>query len=408
MRSTARAAAFVARLQPALDEFSAELVQLTLREIVELDHDERMSALLAASIAENVASGTNAMVHQVEMATLEAPPAALEYARRLGQREIPLAALLRAYRIGQSLFLDLAAREITESDVDDGAGLMIEIVQVLGAWIDRVSEQVARAYDLERAQWAGSKASIRQQVVRELLDGSSSDLLRAEAVLQYSVRDLNVAAQLWLEHGLDSHDAVGVLDRSGGILRRALGASASLMLPTDEQEARMWFGGANVHEPDPAALSAALREARLPVRVAVGPARRGLSGFRSSAAAVTRMTAWIRSGDATGDPVTTFGSMGPVTLLSDDPEELAALVERELGRLAGADERLAGLRETLLVFLEENRSFRAAAERLLVHRNTVHYRVQQALELRGREIENDALGLQLALTICRWRPDLAR
>ena len=78
-------------------------------------------------------------------------------------------------------------------------------------------------------------------------------------------------------------------------------------------------------------------------------------------------------------------------------------VSQTLKDLALPDLRSDDLRETLLTYLEANRSYHVAASRLHVHRNTVHYRVQQAMDQVGMELSADTLALQLALTICRWR-----
>ncbi|WP_443677242.1 helix-turn-helix domain-containing protein [Mycolicibacillus trivialis] len=60
------------------------------------------------------------------------------------------------------------------------------------------------------------------------------------------------------------------------------------------------------------------------------------------------------------------------------------------------------LRETLLEFLTAQCSYVGAAGRLHVHKNTVKYRLEKATGILGRPVENDPLGLELALTACRW------
>ena len=51
---------------------------------------------------------------------------------------------------------------------------------------------------------------------------------------------------------------------------------------------------------------------------------------------------------------------------------------------------------TLAVYLQENRSRARTAKRLIVHPNTVSYRVNQAEQILGRSIDTDVLS-------CRWR-----
>ena len=73
-----------------------------------------------------------------------------------------------------------------------------------------------------------------------------------------------------------------------------------------------------------------------------------------------------------------------------------------LGDLAIDNENDARLRETLLVFLSGDGSYKLAAERLNLHSNTVKYRVGRAIARRGREIGADRLDVELALLLCHW------
>jgi DNA-binding PucR family transcriptional regulator len=60
------------------------------------------------------------------------------------------------------------------------------------------------------------------------------------------------------------------------------------------------------------------------------------------------------------------------------------------------------LRDTLQVFLQENGSFVAAAERLTLHKNTVRYRVGKAEESLGRPVGQHRLQVELALLAAQW------
>lgn len=71
-----------------------------------------------------------------------------------------------------------------------------------------------------------------------------------------------------------------------------------------------------------------------------------------------------------------------------------------LGALAIDDDQHARLRTTVRVFLTTGGSYTSTAERLTMHRNTVHYRVNRAEEMRGRPIQSDRLDVELALLAC--------
>ena len=100
--------------------------------------------------------------------------------------------------------------------------------------------------------------------------------------------------------------------------------------------------------------------------------------------------------------MTSFGEVAPLALMSGSIELLQAWVVETLGALAAGDENTARLRDTLRVFLQENGSYKTAAERLMLHKNTVQYRVRKAEEGLGRPIGDDRLNLELALLAGQW------
>jgi DNA-binding PucR family transcriptional regulator len=86
--------------------------------------------------------------------------------------------------------------------------------------------------------------------------------------------------------------------------------------------------------------------------------------------------------------------------LAGDLESARRLVATSLGRLAGDSEQAERLRHTVQVFLAEKGSYLATAERLHLHKNTVKYRVDKAMEGRGRPVAEDRFDLELALMAC--------
>ena len=77
--------------------------------------------------------------------------------------------------------------------------------------------------------------------------------------------------------------------------------------------------------------------------------------------------------------------------MSGSIELIRAWVIETLGSLADDDDQHAMLRDTLRVFLQEGGSFKATAERLTLHKNTVQYRVRKAEESLGRPVGEDRL-----------------
>jgi len=100
-------------------------------------------------------------------------------------------------------------------------------------------------------------------------------------------------------------------------------------------------------------------------------------------------------------PVISFSRVSMAAMLSEDLDALRAWVARTLGELARDDEGMARLRETVRVFLETGGSFTDAATRLHLHKNTVHYRVRKAEEIRGRPLGEGRLEVEVALVACQ-------
>lgn len=77
-------------------------------------------------------------------------------------------------------------------------------------------------------------------------------------------------------------------------------------------------------------------------------------------------------------------------------------VQATLGDLALDDENSERLRDTLRVFLSFERSYTATADALLMHKNSIKYRVASAEKALGRSIVDDRQSIELALTACYW------
>ena len=82
--------------------------------------------------------------------------------------------------------------------------------------------------------------------------------------------------------------------------------------------------------------------------------------------------------------------------------ERPRLLPLALAGLATDDEHHARLRDTLLVFLQMGGSYKATAERLMLHKNTVQYRIRKAEESLGRPVGEHQHDVELALRASHW------
>ncbi len=81
---------------------------------------------------------------------------------------------------------------------------------------------------------------------------------------------------------------------------------------------------------------------------------------------------------------------------------LRAWVLSTLAGLAADDDHHARLRDTLLVFLQSGGSYKTTAERLMLHKNTVQYRIRKAEESLGRPVGEHRHDVELALRASHW------
>jgi DNA-binding PucR family transcriptional regulator len=402
---TTEAIVLVARaLAPSRDRFIAELVAATEAEIDALEHDERLSGLLYASISENIVAALHVLGNGIDPSTVDAPLSAMSYARRLAQRDVPVVALLRAYRLGQARFVHMALQEVVRLRRDDTSETMIALVDITTAYVDRIIEQVTIAYEIERERWVQDRGVMRRHWVTHLLTAPNPDVRHAESSLDYRIGVTHLGVEAWIDHAVDSGDVVSIFTAATSRLQKALGTSERpLVVPTDERDMQVWFPVSADHRSDTARIRDELLEAALPIRVALGNPQPGLEGFRRTMRGASRAKRLSVSAGRSAPVAVAFAEVAPVALLADEPTELADFVSRTLGGLAGGGTRQEWLRETLLVFLRNNRSYADTADELRVHRNTVQYRVNQALEEYGQPLGPDPLHLRLALEISRWR-----
>ena len=138
--------------------------------------------------------------------------------------------------------------------------------------------------------------------------------------------------------------------------------------------------------------------------VALGSPLPGVEGFRRSHRQAQRARNVAIAAGADAASVTAADEPGllAAALLGDSLDEALVWVRDVLGPLSSDTDNDARLRETLRVFLHAGASYKAAAEQLSLHFNSVKYRVQRAVERRGRPIGDDRLDVELALLVCHW------
>ena len=402
--ATETASAVSAALAQCEAKIAADIYHLIVREIPQLGRDQRIMAVLEASVAENVTTVLHILEHGIDLEKVHAPAAAEEYARRLAQRGVPIAALLRAYRIGSARFEDWCLQELGRRT--DNAAVVsatgVWITGVTNAYIDQVSEELVSAYETEKEGWLRNQSVARAARVRALLRNEQLDVTASEAILGYRLRQHHLGVVTWIAGAPAGGDALGLLERATAEAAAEAGCDGRPMfVPQDEAGAWAWLPlGARREFVPPAVPETGANGHR--IRFAFGEPGLGVAGFRRTHQQALSAQAVALAAGPAGPAVTGFAEVAPLALMSGSLDLLQAWVIETLGPLADDDDQNARLRDTLRVFLQENGSYKTTAERLTLHKNTVQYRVRKAEESLQRPIVADRLRLELALLAAQW------
>jgi hypothetical protein len=393
-------AAAVARRSAAV---SGEVYGVILREVPQLRDDTPVLALLASSVGSNVDTCLQIMQHRIDLAAVRAPAAATEYARRLAQRGTPLTALLRAYRLGHARFSDWVLRELAQQAGDAYliSAAALGMSGIVAGYIDQVSEEMVAAYTRERENWLLNRSATRAARIRHLLSGEPVDVGAAEAALGYRLCQYHVGLVCWAGDAAGNADEITRLEHAVGRVAAQAGChSDPVFLPRDESTGWAWLPLGSRDTFDPAAAVLAVLEAG--IHVAFGDAAKGPAGFRLTHQQALAAQAVALAAGTPAPEAVTFGQVAPVAMMLGSADLLRAWVLSTLAGLADDDEHHARLRGTLLVFLQNAGSYKTTAEQLMLHKNTVQYRIRRAEESLGRPVGENRYDVELALRASHW------
>jgi DNA-binding PucR family transcriptional regulator len=266
-----------------------------------------------------------------------------------------------------------------------------------------VSEELVSAYESEKENWLRNQSAARAARVRALLRGEQVDVSSSEAMLGYRLRQHHLGVVTWITGASGGGDALGRLEHvTAEVAAEVRCEGKPIFIPQDEFSAWAWLPlGARRDIALPGLdVKGIIAEDR--IRFAFGEPALGVAGFRRTHQQALSAQAVALAAGPSGQLVTSFGEVAPLALMSGSIELLRTWVTETLGALADDDEHNARMRDTLRVFLQENGSYKTTAERLMLHKNTVQYRVRKAEESLRRPIAQDRLHIELALLASQW------
>ncbi|MBO0875958.1 MAG: helix-turn-helix domain-containing protein, partial [Pseudonocardia sp.] len=328
---------------------------------------------------------------------IEVPTAASHHARRLAQREVPLEALLRAYRLGQELYLQYWFRLMRRHppDAELLMALVSHTVSIAGNYIDRVCEHVVEVYADERKLWTRRAAATRAVQVRTALFEEDLSAATAEALTGYRMQGTHLGLVAWSSV---SHGPRGV-ESAARVIATASGRQPLAVL-VDDRTLWAWVSGPTGVELDVDVLAGELARRCTGVRVAIGNPAPDLSGFRSShtEALSAQRVATIQGPQA--PLVTVYAEVAASAFLAKDLRAARRWVADVLGGLAADEPGMAELRKTMMSFLRTGASLVNTAKELNLHKNTVRNRLAKAEDILGTPTAEARVGLAVALLAC--------
>jgi len=403
--SFARSAAcedLITRVATQIDAENEEIALLLVARIAEEDElvrdDEDVREDLLGTARACAALLTAMTRSWADPHVVPPPKDAIQWARGLVSRGLPMDAVLRVFRLGQAVYRDVWHHALAASG--DPPEVILESLRVTSAftfaWVDAILQPLAAIYEEERERTVRGAHAMRADTVAAILAGAELDTQVASARLGYELGRPHLAVIAWVETHADEESIERlesvVTTASGGF---GHGAARPLVVRAGSRVVFAWVPrGASGEE---AVQQVRQRLRGTGVRIAVGRPGAGVTGFRASHddARRARRVARLLRGTAA---VTRFEDIAVTDLLTRDPDAARALTKATLGPLAGDDDASRRLLATLRVFFQEGQNFARAARRLNIHENTVAYRVRRAVDLTG-QTDLDSLLLRAAVEI---------
>lgn len=388
-------AARAAEISVAANDFTSERLPELLVSAEALEVNRASTEASIRDFAEVLLAGAD----PGEAARLTSPT--LAYARDGAHHAIPLATLMRSYRLAHAAtarhfnaILETHARDAEE--LHRASELASEW---MFAYVDAALCLVEEVYSAERDRWLRSATASQAETIGIILAKAPIDVEVASRRLRHDVRRVHVGAIAWLDSHEEGRNTQALLESAIRDVAAAIGDQKPLVHPLGILSAAAWIGS---HSDVPSKVLDELRfrTATAPgVRIAVGEPARGIAGFRASHLEALEAQRVARSAGRPPGSVTRYHNVSLRALATVDAEQAGAFVRRELGDLGATDEATRRLAATLRTYLEENGSRGRAAKRLHVHENTVAYRIRQAEELLGRPVDTRTLELRAALAL---------
>lgn len=391
------------QLRERFSEVSGAMTALILDKEAPLDQAE-LTTMLSSSVAGNLDTVLHLLHNRIPVRHARPSTAAIEYAYRLAEHRVPADMLRRAYHLGSEALRRESFAQVQKLGClpDEKLHVLHYIDGFLHTYVDWISAEVLAVHDQETQRLAEYSASAAATVIRDVLTGGDVSPTTFESTARYRLDQRHRAAVVWIDRANPAVDYTRPLTQMVDRIARGSGCHGPVLFTAvDRGSAWVWFAvtsDGNLYDAVPGALSA-LDDGR----ISFGGVGSGVEGFRRShrQAVAAGRVARI-AGSSPHSPVT-YDDPGVAiaSILTADMTAVRQWITEELGGLAATTETAERLRDTYLCFLDNNSSYTRTGSQMNLHRNTVKYRVEQALEFIGDAPGRNRADVAMALHICR-------
>lgn len=399
----------VAGIAKSLSDREPEIVramaELLAHEIDELDDDPVLVELLESSVHGNISTIIHVLANDIPIDHLQPTTAAVEYALRLAQRDVPSNSLVRAYHMGQNDMMRLCFDEVQKLNLGPPLDLAVlkHISDVVYSYIDWITLFVFDAYEDERRRWIGARGNVHSTAIHTLLAATDDATETFERETSYVLGNKNHLALILWSTGPDAAVTLNSLDTVARKIASTLRSDGTpIVTAIDRRTMWAWLPfSTRTLVLDTAELARTLALDSF-TRVAVGLPAQGLYGFRRTHEQAHAAYSVATVPGTPTRPIVGFGDRGVavVSLLAQNLDSTRAWVWEVLGNLAEDSDNAAMLRTTLSTYFATGESHLHTAQRMNLHRNTVKYRINKALV--PHTANRDKLDLALALQVCEF------
>ncbi|MFC9841415.1 PucR family transcriptional regulator [Rhodococcus sp. NPDC127530] len=388
-----------------LDEIAGAIVSRLISEIDYFAADQPILDQLSAGAIHNFAITMKILRHDVDIEQVGPSAPAIEIAKLLAQRDIPITALEHAYRLYQESVVRWCLEELSERSNSAAvtARAALEISTLVSAHVNLIAQQLLSTYESERDAWRLRRTASRSARIHDVLAGRTVDVPPTENILGYRFGQYHLGVIIWTDNSHSTEGEVANLEAAATTMAEVLSACAQPLFETrNGHMARAWIPLGRTGSVTPECLET-LTDGRLgAVAVSMGNPRYGLEGFIRTHDEANATRRVMQASRMAGLKFVQTGELGAVALMCSDLTATSAWVSDLLGPLAVDDAATEQSRATLREFFRAGGSYTATAEALHMHKNSVLYRIRKIEDELGRSVRDHCLDLENALELSFW------